>query len=202
MYGDQREQEEKNGKTYVIVENAVLVTVSIEVSKRIVGGKVLELNEQIREHVRHGVHELVHECVHLTWGQNDSIRGFGRTDLLTRRSETTNANIKRIIEVPLGIGSEIEADGHLRTSHSTWHVTHCTTQTYRRSGLDARAGNVEIPSAIRSVSWRRTRAPPHVQFSDADGQPVCTEIAETEDARAWQRMRLCLSTRHRPTHRR
>lgn len=40
----------------------------------------------------------------------------GLTYLLTRRSETAHANVEWVLEVTLGIGSEIETDGDLETA--------------------------------------------------------------------------------------
>ena len=62
-------------ETDIVIEYAILITVPVEVPKRIVRREIFKLDEQIRENVLYRLHELVHEFVHLEWNprQNEHI---------------------------------------------------------------------------------------------------------------------------------
>lgn len=55
----------RKGRTDIVIEHAVLVTVPVKVPKGIVRREILELNEQVRKDVSDGLHKLVHEFIHL-----------------------------------------------------------------------------------------------------------------------------------------
>ena len=110
----------------------MLVTVPVEIPKRIVRRKVLELDDQVREHVLDRLHKLVHERVHLGSVSTDAA-WFAWTCLLTRRSGTAHANVERIVEVTPGIGAEIETDGDLG---SIMHHCHQRAQHDARRTVD------------------------------------------------------------------
>src|SRR5258707_2769168 len=124
---------------HVVIIDAVLVAVSLEQMHSVRPRPILEMNAAFREHLLHGLNELIHE---------------GK-ELVGRWAGLAHAQIKRIVQVLLIVGTGIEIHGEqvLR-----WHARAGGVQL-QLADWDTGAVSPEVSETENAAAVRDTNKP-------------------------------------------